>query len=84
MTCEVDAGNVLMTMERTIHRSIPNTSDTVRWSLDSCYSALGLPMGRLHSPGFVVRSRKDPEIVARSHHDWIKLFTAAGLDWTEG
>ena len=83
VTCELDVTDVLMTMERTIHRSIPNTSDTVRWSLDTRYSRIGLPTGRSQTPGFVARSRENPERVARSHHDWIKLFTEAGLDWTE-
>ena len=82
-TCEVDVGDVLMTMERVLHRSIPNTSTIVRWSLDTCYSRIGLPTGRSQRPGFVARSRENPENVARSHHDWVKIFTEAGLDWTE-
>ena len=82
-TCEVDVGDVLLTMERLLHRSIPNTSNTVRWSLDTRYSCIGLPTGRSYKPGFVARSRENPESVACSHHDWIKLFTEAGLDWTE-
>ena len=83
VTCELDVADVLMTMERVLHRSIPNTSNTVRWSLDTRYSRIGLPTGRSQKPGFVARSRENPESVARSHHDWIKLFTEAGLDWTE-
>ncbi len=82
-TCEVDVGDVLVTMERVLHRSIPNTSNIVRWSLDTRYSRIGLPTGRSQRPGFVARSRENPERVARSHHDWVKLFTEAGLDWTE-
>ncbi len=80
VTCEVNAGDVLMTMERLLHRSIPNTSNTVRWSVDTRYSRIGLPTGRENVPGFVARSRKNPECVARSHHDWIRLLTEAGLD----
>ena len=80
VTCEVEPGDVLVTMERLVHRSIPNRSDTVRWSVDTRYSRIGLPTGRSKVPGFVARSRKDPESVARSHHDWIQNLAAAGLD----
>ena len=80
VTCEVDAGDVLMTMERMVHRSIPNRSNTVRWSVDTRYSRIGLPTGRSKVPGFVARSRKHPERIARSHHDWIRNLADAGLD----
>jgi phytanoyl-CoA hydroxylase len=83
VTCEVAVGDVLITMERLLHRSIPNTSNTVRWSVDSRYSRIGLPTGRAHKPGFVARSRENPDSTAKSHHDWIRLFDEAGLDWTE-
>ena len=80
VTCEVDAGDVLMTMERMVHRSIPNRSNTVRWSVDTRYSRIGLPTGRSKVPGFVARSRKHRERIARSHHDWIQNLADAGLD----
>jgi ectoine hydroxylase-related dioxygenase (phytanoyl-CoA dioxygenase family) len=83
VTCEVDVGDVLMTMERVVHRSLANTSNTVRWSVDTRYSAIGLPTGREDTPGFVARSRAHPESVARSYHDWIQAFTGAGLDPAE-
>ena len=83
VTCEVDEGDALLTMERMLHRSIPNTSDTVRWSVDTRYSRLGLPTGRSNRPGFVARSRDNPGSVATSHHHWRKLFTDEDLDWTE-
>ncbi len=81
VTCEVDEGDVLLTMERLLHRSIPNKSSTVRWSVDSRYCGIGLPTGRPHIIGFVARSHEKPESVARSHDDWIKLLTDAGIDW---
>ena len=83
VTCEVAVGDVLMTMERLLHRSLPHTSESVRWSLDTRYCSLGLPTGRDHVPGFVARSRAHPESVARSHLDWLRLYEEAGLDWTE-
>lgn len=83
VTCELDVGDVLITMERVLHRSIPNVSDTVRWSLDTRYSRLGLPTGRTNIPGFVARSHQHPEKITRSHHDWIRLYTEAGINWLE-
>ena len=80
VTCEVDAGDVLMTTERLVHRSIPNRSQTVRWSVDTRYNRIGLPTGRSKVPGFVARSRQHPERVARSHNDWIGNLAEAGLD----
>ncbi len=80
VTCEVDVGDVLMTMERVIHRSTPHTSQTVRWSLDVRYNRTGLPTGRENVPGFIARSRLDPESVARSHLDWLRILEEAGID----
>ena len=73
---EMDVGDVLMTTERVVHRSIPNTSNIVRWSVDTRYSAIGLPNGRPDVPGFVARSRKNPQSVARSYREWNRLFEA--------
>ncbi len=75
MTGEVSVGDVLMTTERLVHRSIPNRSNTVRWSVDTRYNQIGLPTGRANVPGFVARSRRNPESVAQSHYDWNRLFT---------
>lgn len=83
VTCELEVGDVLMTTERLVHRSLPHTRERVRWSLDTRYCRVGEPTGRDHKPGFVARSRRQPERVARSHHDWIRAFEDAGLDWTE-
>ena len=80
VTCEVDAGDALMTMERLVHRSTPNRSNTVRWSVDTRYCRIGLPTGRSRVPGFVAHSREHPERVARSHLDWIQNLADAGLD----
>lgn len=83
VTCEVDVGDILLTMERVVHRSRPNKSDTVRWSVDTRYSVIGQPTGRAERPGFVARSRRNPQSVAKTVDDWIHLFEQAGLDPTE-
>ena len=79
VTCEVSKSDVLLTMERVVHRSIPNRSDTVRWSLDTRYSQLGLPTGRTYTPGFVARSAANPDQVAKSYEDWVRIFEEAGI-----
>ena len=46
----------------------------MRWSVDTRYSQIGLPTGRANVPGFVARSQKNPESVAKSHDDWNRQF----------
>ncbi len=70
VTGELNVGDVLLTTKRVLHRSLPNLSETVRWSVDTRYSALGLPTGRAEVPGFVARSSHHPDRVARSARDW--------------
>ncbi len=74
VTAELAAGDVLLTSERVVHRGLPNRSDTVRWSVDTRYSQIGLPTGRENVPGFIARSRLNPESIAKSHHDWNQQF----------
>ena len=81
VTGELNAGDVLLTTERVLHRSLPNVSETVRWSVDTRYTALGLPTGRADVPGFVARSSNHPDRVARSAQDWNER-VEAGL-WQE-
>ena len=80
ITCEVDVGDVLLTMERVVHRSLANDSDTVRWSVDSRYCCIDLPTGRVEVPGFIARSLIHAPRVAQSYADWIKLFDDANVD----
>ena len=55
-----------MTQHKTMHRSLPNVSDHIRWSLDLRYCDRRKPTGRADVPGFVVRSAQAPEAVARA------------------
>jgi phytanoyl-CoA hydroxylase len=74
VTAALDVGDVLLTTERLVHRGIPNLSQTVRWSVDTRYCQIGLPTGRENVPGFVARSRKHPDRVAKSVDDWHRVF----------
>jgi phytanoyl-CoA hydroxylase len=75
--CPLEIGDALLIQHKTVHRSVPNVSDRVRWSLDLRYSDPAQPTGRAEVPGFLARSRAFPERVARSHHDWLALFAGA-------
>ena len=63
-------GDVLLLHKRTCHGSLPNLSDQVRCSFDVRYSRIGQPTGREHFPGFVARSRQDPESVLTNRDEW--------------
>lgn len=72
--CPVPLGGVLLIQHKTIHRSVPNYSDHVRWSLDLRYSDPRMPTGRDGVPGFIARSKAQPTSVANNLTDWLKLF----------
>ena len=72
--CPLPLGGALLIQSRTMHRSVPNTSNVVRWSLDLRYCDRRKPTGRANVPGFVVRSAAAPEAVARDWRDWEVLF----------
>ena len=67
------AGGAALLQHKTVHRSFPNLSDHVRWSLDIRYSDPRKPTGRAHVPGFIARSRENPDGVAKNHLDWLEL-----------
>ena len=68
----VRAGGVILFARHTMHRALPNVSDSVRWSLDLRYQPTGQPTGRAFFPGFVARSRKDPSSELHDHAAWVK------------
>jgi phytanoyl-CoA hydroxylase len=74
--CPLNLGGALLIHSRTVHRSVVNTSDAVRWSLDLRYCDWREPTGRPDIPGFVARSVANPEKVAQSVEDWLALFSA--------
>jgi len=71
--CPVPKGGVLLLQHRTIHRSVANITNQVRWSLDLRYSDPSMPTGREGVPGFIARSLRDPESLARSLDDWLSV-----------
>ena len=73
----VKKGGVIFMHKEVPHRSTPNRSDTVRWSMDLRYQKSGTPTGRPFHPEFVVRSRENPASVLTDHAAWCRM-------WEEG
>jgi phytanoyl-CoA hydroxylase len=71
------AGSVIFMHRRTVHASLENRSNAIRWSFDLRYQPVGLPTGRPAFPGFVARSRKNPESVLNDYRVWGKLWEDA-------
>jgi phytanoyl-CoA hydroxylase len=68
-------GSVLLLHRRNIHRSLPNATESeVRISWDLRYTPAGMPTGRSQYPGFIARSRKDPDSVLRDPVQWANMW----------
>ena len=70
----MDPGDVLLLTQHTIHGSLVNESDDVRWSFDLRYNAIGQATGRDFYPGFVARSKARPASVLRDPLAWEQLW----------
>lgn len=62
----VSFGSVLLLTNLTPHRSIPNVSEQVRWSVDARYQDAAQPTGYQPEAGFLARSRRYPDAVVTS------------------
>ena len=58
---ETSPGDVIFLSKYTMHSSLPNLSENIRWSLDLRYNPIGQPTGRAWFPGFIARSKSKPE-----------------------
>lgn len=70
-------GDILLLHRRTVHGSLPNVSDNIRWSFDLRYNPIGQPTGRGAFPGFVARSTAQPGNVLTDAREWTRLWTEA-------
>ena len=66
----VKAGTAILFNDRCIHKSTPNGSDEVRWSVDLRYQPTDQDPMLQHGAGFLARSRRYPERVA-TLEDWL-------------
>ena len=79
----INSGDAIFFHRRTMHASLPNKSDEVRWSLDLRYNPTGQPCGRDWFPGFVARSRAHPETELADAKAWTQLWDVARDDLEE-
>lgn len=70
-------GSALFMHRQTLHSSLHNTSDRLRWSFDLRYHPIGQPTGRSAFPGFVARSKENPESELRDPAEWTALWKEA-------
>ena len=80
----IKRGGALLMHRLTMHASLVNQSDDIRWSFDLRYQPTGLPTGRPAFPGFVARSRQNPDSVLRDWRDWSQLWLDARERLSEG
>ncbi len=80
----VKAGSILLLHRLTKHASLANITDGVRWSFDLRYQPIGQPTGRDEFPGFVARSRHQPEAELHDFEAWYESWMTARARLSEG
>ena len=70
-------GDALFFSKYTVHSSFPNNSNRIRWSFDLRYHPVGQPTGRSFLPGFVARSRSNPESELHDPAKWREMWEKA-------
>jgi hypothetical protein len=70
-------GSALFLTKRTVHSSLSNISNHVRFSFDLRYNPIGQATGRGMFPGFVARSRANPENELHDPAIWTELWKEA-------
>ena len=73
----VKKGGVVFMHRWTPHRSTPNFSDGVRWSIDLRYQKTGTPTGRPFHPEFIARSHAHPEQELTDYAEWSRRWVEA-------
>jgi phytanoyl-CoA hydroxylase len=73
----IKRGGALFMTKLTVHASLANNGDDVRWSFDLRYNPIGQPTGRGAFPGFVARSRAHPDSELRDAAAWHRLWQDA-------
>jgi len=73
----VGRGGLIIFHKQNIHCSKPNRSNRLRWSLDLRYHPVGQASGRPAFPGFVARSRANPESELRDPLLWNRMWQEA-------
>ncbi len=76
----VPQGGAILFHPLTIHGSLDNRSDVIRWSFDLRYTVTGQPTGRPQFPEFVVLSQAHPEKVLKDAAVWAESWRQARID----
>lgn len=69
----MEFGSILLFTNLTPHRSIPNVSNQVRWSVDSRYQDAAKPTGYQPEAGFLARSKNQPNDVVKTPEDFKRI-----------
>ena len=77
MPIHMKKGDVLLFSKKTVHSALPNLSDQIRWSFDLRYQPVGQPTGRDMFPGFIARSKEDPDAVLEDSSTWNQMWIKA-------
>jgi ectoine hydroxylase-related dioxygenase (phytanoyl-CoA dioxygenase family) len=67
-------GSAIFLHRRTMHSSLSNKSQGVRWSFDLRYQPIGQPTGRPWFPSFVARSQRNPASEVQDWRAWAQLW----------
>ena len=70
-------GGLIIFHKQNIHCSRPNRSKQLRWSVDIRYHPVGQASGRPAFPGFVARSRANPESELTDPLAWNRMWLEA-------
>ena len=70
----LNRGDLVILHKKTVHGSLSNISDNIRWSFDLRYNPIGQDTGREVFPGFVARSNKDAIKEFRDSKKWKTLW----------
>lgn len=73
----VKRGGIILFHRNNIHCSRPNRSHRLRWSVDIRFHPVGQPNGRPAFPGFVARSRVNPQSEFTDPVAWNQLWQDA-------
>ncbi len=74
MPVPIKKGGALFLDKLTVHSSLPNVSERIRWSFDLRYHPVGQPTGRSVFPGFVARSRSNPQSELHDPNHWYLMW----------
>jgi phytanoyl-CoA hydroxylase len=74
MPVPVKKGDALLLTKKTVHSSLPNVSNSIRWSFDLRYQPTGEATGRSVFPGFVARSASNPASELHDAAQWFSMW----------